>query len=66
MLFKHKYLKSNFKNPPEEIKQVNSLLFIQPKHFGNFKKSIFYKYHADMIYTNKGLLLATLSHVMAF
>ena len=32
--------------------------------FGKLKMSKFYKYRAYMIYTNKGMLLASLSHVL--
>jgi hypothetical protein len=34
--------------------------FLSTQTFGNLKKSKFYKYHAYMIYTNKGMLLAAL------
>jgi hypothetical protein len=51
----------NKKKTPELNRQI--AYFLSTQTFGNLKKSKFYKYHAYMIYTNKGMLLATLNHV---
>jgi hypothetical protein len=52
------YRTQSQENP--RIKQVNSLIFIHPNIWTSiwkFEKVEFYKYHAYMIYTNKGMLL---------
>jgi hypothetical protein len=40
--------------------QIAFIHFLSTQTFRNLKKSKFYKYHTYMIYTIKGMLLATL------